>query len=112
MGQHAAMLAGRIAATQAGVQLLDRQHEARALNSSAAREATQILKELTPDVVFCPQRPYIIAPFSPQRGPRACRPRPLFSLGQHSPKRADRESLRSLPGLERTDAVGTPSVLP
>lgn len=64
MAQHAAMLAGRMAATQAGIQMLDRQHEARALNSSAAREAAQMLNELRPDVVFCShQRPYIIAPF-------------------------------------------------
>ena len=64
MARRAAMIAGRMAATETGIRMLDRQHEARALNSSAAREATQILNELRPDVVFCShQRPHIIAPF-------------------------------------------------
>jgi hypothetical protein len=64
VGRYAAMLAGRLAATQAGIQLLDQQHEARVLSSSAAREAQRMLAELRPDVVFCShQRPHVVAPF-------------------------------------------------
>src|SRR4051812_8583322 len=60
----AAMLAGRLAASRAGIELLDRQHEARVLQSEAAREATKVLQEQRPDVVFCThQRPVVVTPF-------------------------------------------------
>jgi hypothetical protein len=64
LARYAAMFAGRLAATQAGIQMLDRQHEARVLTSRAAQEAKQILAELKPDLIFCShQRPHVVAPF-------------------------------------------------
>jgi hypothetical protein len=62
--RRAAMIAGRLAASRAGIELLDRQHEARVLHSEAARQAAVLLKELRPDIVFCThQRPISVTPF-------------------------------------------------
>jgi hypothetical protein len=62
--RQAALVLARLAATPAGLQMLDRQHEARVRRSGAAREAARLLEELRPDVIFCShQRPTIVAPF-------------------------------------------------
>lgn len=61
--RRAAMLVGRLAATRAGILMLDRQHEAQVLRSPAARAAARLLEELRPDVVFCShQRPTVVTP--------------------------------------------------
>jgi hypothetical protein len=62
--RRAAMIAGRLAASRVGIELLDRQHEARVLHSDAARQAARVLEELQPDIVFCThQRPVVVTPF-------------------------------------------------
>jgi hypothetical protein len=106
MARHAAMLAGRLAATQAGIQMLDRQQRCAGCEADAGGAEARHCVLLAP----APARGSSI------RGSGAgwgCPDGQLHLLvGQPPLQGPHRHALRPFPGLERPDALGDAPLLP